>query len=599
MAKVDFGGMVGSNTTKRSGIISGVDTQAMIEEAIEKRKAPIKIEQDTIAFNKEKIAAFSQLTDLFTSFKNSLLSIKGLGFAESGIDAFKAKQVMLNSPSSEDPNKFITITASPKANLGNFTVQVSQIAQNKIIQSVNFATNSTSATNPISDHSNHNLFTPGTFQINGVNITINQGDTLAMIAANINNSTNLSHVAAQVSSPTTGVYNLMLQSTLPGVIGNIIFSDTDNVLNNVLSGSTVLQAEQDAIFLYNGISVQRSTNTIADFIDGVVFKLHTPTQVSVYNANNVTSQPFSMNAAIVRDTSLAATEITKFVDSYNQLIKFTTQQQGRDEYGKYYPTAKIQHDDYIANLVNNIIILTSQIAYPDGLSGGFGITLIKETPANPETGEPPYKNLIALNKTTLMNALNNNFEAVQSQFEFNLTGTTNNLKIYSHGDKINHGSFVFDIDVRRASSDIVRVTHNGNTINMNFTPINPSDLAKGGTLKGLPGSFMDGYEFAYTGAESQIFNINISQGIADRLFNAVSRASKADSLSGNSVFQSTINSLVQQNYDKSRVINEKLNAIESYRETLVKKYSRMEASIVKANMTLTLLEAQLKAMGNS
>lgn len=595
MAKVDLGGMTSNDPSKRKGVVSGIDTEVMIQAAVDKRKAPIKIEQDSVIFNNEKIAALSQLNNLLESFQSTLTTVKGLRFTEDGTDALKAKLVTLSAPVSEDPTKFVSISATPDANLGSFNLQVTQIAQNKILRSAGFASNTASATNPATDHSNLTLFTPGTFQINGVNVTIAQGDTLAMIASNINNLSGLTKVSAQVINPTTGVYNLLLQSTLPGLANNIVFTDPTNVLNNVISSGTTLQAAQDAVFLYNGVTVQRSTNSVSDFINGVVFNLYSPTQVTVYNPLP-TQQAFTMNASIIQDIPSAVTGIKNFVDSYNTLIKFATQQQGRDEYGNYFPTAKIQHDDYISNLITNITILAAQVAYVSDSSSGFGITLANETPANPATGEPPYKNLMILDTADLTNALSSNFENVRSKFEFDLIGNTNNFIVYSRGNQITSGSVAFDIDIGRPSGDMVRATYNGNTVNMTFTPNNPLDLTKGGSLKGVNGTFMDGYEFVYAGTGVETFSVTINQGIGDKLYNVVSLAVDIDTSSGTSIFQDAINSLIKENYNRNRAIAEKLSAIEAYRESLVQKYSRMEASIAKSNAMLTFLEAQLKAM---
>jgi flagellar hook-associated protein 2 len=224
---------------------------------------------------------------------------------------------------------------------------------------------------------------------------------------------------------------------------------------------------------------------------------------------------------------------------------------------------------------------------------------VDETPANLATGEPNYKNLLKLDSIALTNALNSNFENVRKQLEFDLASDSTNFRVYTHGSKITSGVVAYDIDIGRPSADIVRATYNGSTIPMTFIPDNPLNLTQGGSIKGTAGSFMDGYEFFYTGTGVETFNITISQGVADKLFNTISQAIDIDLVSGTSILQTAIISLVQENYDKNRLITEKLRAVEVYKESLIQKYSRMEANLTKANMMLTFLETQLKVMEKS
>jgi flagellar hook-associated protein 2 len=594
MKKIDFGGTAGQ--TRRSGINSGVDTEAMIKAEMEKREKPINLDRDKVVFNNEKIQALTQLKTLVSEFQDSLASLKG---AQNFLDtpsALQAKLVNLSSTTAEDPNKFIVISAASDATLGAFDLQINQVAQNKIMTTVGFSSSTFSATNIVGNPVNTNLFSPGTFQINGQNITVQQDDSLSTIMGNINAISSATKVTAQIISPSSGSYKLLIQSGVTGLANDIVITDASNVLNNIITGGAILQPAQDAIFTYNNIAVQRPTNIISDFIDGVTFNLLKPTKTTIYTPSP-TQQYFQINALITNDIETAANAIQNFVDSYNSLNKFIAQQQAVDGDGKYYPNAKIRNDYYISNLATNISLIASQVAYLSEVTGNFGITSIDEVPPNPYTGEPQYNNLLALSRAALENALRNNFDAVCSHFEYRLIGAPSAIELYKHGDGILNGALSINIDVTKSASQIVTATFNGASVNMQFIPTDQNDLTKGGLIVGIPGSFMNDYEFGYSGLGSDNISVTIQCGVADRLYSLVNNATASHS--GNSPLQTSIDSLIKENHDKNNSIKRQERELESHKDQLVKKYAKMEAQVAKANATIAMIEAQQKAMNKS
>jgi flagellar hook-associated protein 2 len=587
MAKVDFGGMLSNGGSRFNGLVSGVDVDSLINAAVEKKKTPVELAQKEVDFNLERIAAFGVLNNKLSRFQTALTNVKGLRFLESGTNTLDARVADLSSSSTSTPSNYLSVSVDSGASMGSFDISISQLAKNKIIQSSSFASSTTSATNAAASHSNTALFTAGTFQINGVSITIAQDASLVQIANTINLSSSQTNVQAQIINPASGDYRLVLKSTLTGSANGITFTDTDNVLNSLYSGgSTVLQASQDAVFKYNNnVTVTKSSNTVNDFIDGVTFDLKAVT-------NNGSS--FNITVDVDHDIDTAVAGIKEFVDSYNDLMKFAAEQQGRDKNGNYYDTAKIQQHEYLSNIISDVSALAGKLAYVEDSANNFGIDFeyVATTNADPSKN----KNLLSLNEDQLRASLKSDFNTIKKQFDFEMTTNSDKLLVYGRGSKLDSASFSIDIDTSRSASDRVRVTYGGSTINMTFEANNAADLTQGATIKGVAGTVFEGYEFIYSGTGVDTISCNMTQGAADKIFNVVNAATKINTSTGTSIFQQDVISIAQDNAGMLKDIERKLTEIEAYKEELIEKYSRMEAELAKSNAILTMMDVQLKVM---
>ena len=61
MAKVDFGGNINGTSSGLKGVISGIDTEAVINKLVDSKKLPIKDAQQDIESYNQQIAAYSIL----------------------------------------------------------------------------------------------------------------------------------------------------------------------------------------------------------------------------------------------------------------------------------------------------------------------------------------------------------------------------------------------------------------------------------------------------------------------------------------------------------------------------------------------------------
>jgi flagellar hook-associated protein 2 len=574
------------------GVFSGLDFHKMINDALKKKEAPIKQAEKSVLFNNEKVAALSQMQSLINSFSASLSNLKGLTLSETGTDLLKAKKVVLSSTNAEKPENFMRVTPGYNFKNENFTLEVTQLAQNRIMQTAGFTGITSSITNPVGDHSNINLFTPGTFSINGQNITVTLDDTVQSIVNKINSKTTSSNVSAQIINPASNDYRIVLQSSVIGVDSIITLTDPDNVLNNVLSAPNALVQEgQNAIVKYNDtITINKPSNTITDFAEDLTIDLYNPTS----SGNPL--QPFKIKVAVVEDLDKAMSGIEDFVDQYNQLVKFVTQQQGRDNNGNYYPTAKIQREDYITNLLSDIRSVAAELAYTNDSKLKFGIKYIQDTKANPQTNEPPYQGLLSLDKDALRSALQNNFSSIVKHFRFDISGDLSQLNIYKRGEGIRSGNIALDIDVGRTSGDVVRVTYNSSTVNMTFRPYDTFDFTKGGRLIGQAGTVMEGYEFGYNGNGIELKNLTINQGVADKIFERIREISSTTSGSGRTIIEGSIVNLLQDNIGKQIQIDTQIKQLERERDSLLTRYSQVEAKIAQYQSMMDFLDAQNDAL---
>ncbi|MDD2780484.1 flagellar filament capping protein FliD [Sulfuricurvum sp.] len=154
----------------------------------------------------------------------------------------------------------------------------------------------------------------GTYNItmNGTtyNIAYDGTTTLQQLSDNINTAVGSSVASIkQVGSS----YQLILQSTATGNDATFSISDTGGFLDTKLTTgmidyapAEVIQQASDASFKYNGITITRSSNEIADLITGVTINL-------LQNGD-------STNIDITQDVDVIGNEMSNMVSSYNTLM---------------------------------------------------------------------------------------------------------------------------------------------------------------------------------------------------------------------------------------------------------------------------------------
>jgi len=254
----------------------------------------------------------------FVAINDAMLSFKSTATAMADSASFFAYSASLGSSSSAvAASSLLDVTGTNSVSAGKHSIIVQQIAQAERLSS-SVAVKDSAGSAIISDTSALNL--TGSFQIGTATINVAAGDTLQGIAASINQKntgTSATGVSASVLKVGANDFRLILASDNTGAAGFSLSGaalDAAGSLGNLQLGAVgqtnvrqSLQVPQDAQVSIDGLTLNRSSNSISDALAGVTLNLKQadPT-VTV-----------SMDVSV--DTASLTTNVQAFVDSYNKV----------------------------------------------------------------------------------------------------------------------------------------------------------------------------------------------------------------------------------------------------------------------------------------
>lgn len=254
----------------------------------------------------------------FVAINDAMLSFKSTATAMADSTTFFAYSASLGSSSSAVPaSSLLDVTGTNSVSAGKHSIIVQQVAQAERLSS-SVGVKDSAGVAIISDTNALNL--TGSFQIGTATINVAVGDTLQGIAASINQQntgTSATGVSASVLKVGTNDFRLILASDATGVAGFSLSGaalDAAGTLANLQLGAVgqtnvrqSLQVPQDAQVSIDGLTLNRSSNSISDALAGVTLNLKQadPT-VTV-----------SMDIAV--DTASLTTNVQAFVDAYNKV----------------------------------------------------------------------------------------------------------------------------------------------------------------------------------------------------------------------------------------------------------------------------------------
>lgn len=232
-----------------SGIASGIDTDALIQQLLAIERRPLVYMEDQI---KRLQLQSDGLRDVNTRMSNLETKLSSLV----SLSTFNAKAV---KSSDEDVAK---ATAGPSAAVGTYEVVVTKLAKAHRI-----------ASDDLEADPSDDLGLSGTFTINGKQVTISSGMSLNDIRDAINQAgagvraTVIGSTLVLESEESGADHAMELVDSAEGVLKSLgLLDDGDSVKH-------VLQEAQDAEFSINGVNLTRSSNTISDAVQGVSFTL--------------------------------------------------------------------------------------------------------------------------------------------------------------------------------------------------------------------------------------------------------------------------------------------------------------------------------------
>ncbi len=292
-----------------SGLMSGLDTDSIIQKLMDLERRPIVQLQKKEADYQAKITALGIV-------KSSMSDL------QSAVEALKDSDNFISYSASSSDTDILTVSAGDNVNPGTFNIVVSQLATAQHVRSAEFSSSDTE-------------IGTGTLTIqvgNGSSVDISIDDsnnTLAGIAQAINESD--AEVNAAVISDGNGNYYLTLQSKETGASNTISLSIQDDDGNNddtsglsslytdpATHSLTETQSAQNSKLSINGISVERSGNEIDDLIDGITINLK-----SADPTKTVTVTSSKGYGGLTK-------KLQNFIEKYNSLIDTLKEQTAYD-----------------------------------------------------------------------------------------------------------------------------------------------------------------------------------------------------------------------------------------------------------------------------
>lgn len=283
------------------GIGSGLDLNGLLDKltkAEQQRLTPYTTQQTS--YNAQ-LTAYGTLKGSLEKFDNLSKEL--------------AKPTFFNNTTASKHDQF-AITTTDKAVAGNYIVEVQKLAQPQTLTTQASITNQT-----------EKLGTPGSIDRS---ITITAGDPQKEVKIPLSDDqTSLLEMRDAINNAKAGVnasimrvgdndYQLAISSTATGEKNTVsVQVNNDDKLGAILNYDSAAKsnamkqtvAGQDAEVLVNGTKIKRSTNSIADALQGVTIDLKT-----------VTKKDEPQNLVISTDKTGTADKIKDWVDNYNSLL---------------------------------------------------------------------------------------------------------------------------------------------------------------------------------------------------------------------------------------------------------------------------------------
>lgn len=585
--QINLGSMFQSGgKTVISGGNSGLDTEKLITDLVKARSIPIDLINTRKDTNSKKLTALNELSSIMDKIKfatDFLRNAPGIGKESSNV--FQYRTTSLSATGGVAGTSYLDISAKPGADLRVSDIEVLEIAKARVQTSavINVAD---AATSVVGAAAAPNRFTAGVLELNnGVNVTLEDGDSLSTIAQKINATSATSNVQATVIKVATGQYSLQLKATKTGMDADFDLNVPANngagaPLENIAFGDT--QLAKNAQISLDGVVITSQSNVISDAIEGVTFSLKQKT-----NGETITAE-------IKPDTEVVKNAITSLVDAYNELRVFMAVQTERDENGDLKETALLANNSTLRTVMNRVDEQINRVV--GGLTADAPSKLadlgISFTDFAGDDENPAVRNVLTIDEQKLSNILASDFDGVRRIFEFDFKADNENIMVFSRSNQTTLTNFTLTIDSVAGTATAFDGT---NSYNLTYTPYTDTlGAIVGANLTGEVGTPLEGLMMIYASTDDATMNVNMTQGIGDSLFNSSEDVlNKTSGILGLEAknFQDT-----NKRYDSDIA---KLNRqIEEFRQNLLRKFTALEQAISNVNTLLQSLDAQTNAQNN-
>lgn len=559
-----------------TGSASGFDVKGLVDGLAEAKRQPAVLLESKVDKNKKVSTALNDFKTKLETFKDAANFLRNPpGVQNSADNIFDYRKATVASNSAVAGSSYLSITAVPGANVSQYEVEVDQLATRNNYTTNTFAladadTVAVGGGGPLNAGTLH-------LGASGTAITLSAGETLNNVVAKVNAVKSTSGVEASIVKVSNGNYRIAFKSIETGAAQNYDIQAANPGIFNV--GFAVLQDADDAQITFDGTTIQRSTNSIDDVVQGVTF-----------NLLQTTPPGTELTVDIDADRELAKQGIMNFVNAYNDLKLFAAKQTALGDDGQPLEDSVLANNTTVNTTFSRISAeLASAV---NGITSGdpsrlseLGIKF-SDFPGDDET--PFTRNILTVDEDKLTSALESNFDKVRKVFEFDSVSSNANLQVFKRTNALGVSDVSLNID---RTNDVYQATYGATTVNLDYEELSDGSVV----LTGPAGSSIDGLMMIYADAADTTATLHLTQGVGDRMYNTLDTLLAKDT----GVIDVAINALADDNERYGKEISKIDDMIEKYRDQLLEKFAALEKAISSANTLLQSLDAQANAQANN
>ena len=578
-----------------SGLGSGIDAAGVVDGIIAARRIPIDTIEQRISDNDAKIAILNDIESLTLNLSNAIDGLTGQVSFDGSSDIFEAKNAFTSSSRTDTTTpstaaEILGVTTTNRAQASRHTIEVVQVASAHKI-----------ASDTISGATTDALGLQGTFEVNGVSVTLGTDDTLLDLRDSINSvntGDNATGVTASIISISDSQHILTLTADDTGSDATITLTDSGgagapsddeiflslgiidgtSAIKNELQAANNAQIRVDGLEGISGVDViERSSNTIDDVLEGVtlsLFKAEAGTTVTV---------------DVESDLNQVKSSIVDFVDAYNELRTYiNTQSQSELEDADGEVIEGVLAGTSILSEIRSQLsgAIGSAVQSSDSTFGSIaeiGITIQGQS----DVANPLLANTLTIDETELDEALLNQADDVRELFTFGFSSSSSDVILAGFDDNTSFTDGGYTLNIAYSGGEIVSANINGAADGSD----DGSVTVDGNRLTVTSGG-AEGLQIFYGGDESASgIQLDISVGIGVQVQAAANRLLDSDS----GTIGAQVDTLTDQNERAQSRIETMEERLERQREDLIDRFAAMEAALASMDTLLESIRSQIDA----
>jgi len=282
------------------GINSNLDTQDIINKMVSLEARSMDLVEAKKIIEEQKLASFQELKNRLQTFKSVVTTLNTKS-------RFIVNKSVFSNNSFSDSNKVVDITTTSSASSGTYSLIVNNLAtESKLITSGHAETTTSIASGTVTIVIGSSA--SSTVTIDSTNNTL---DGLRLAINNLGLNVKASFLN---DGNATNPYRLLISGTQTGSSGTVTMS-TNITSGTVTMGFETTQTAQNASLSLDGVSITKSSNTVTDIISGAALKLQSAGSGTI---------------SLSTDTEAITTKVSDFVDEYNDISLFLSEQLALD-----------------------------------------------------------------------------------------------------------------------------------------------------------------------------------------------------------------------------------------------------------------------------